>query len=295
MKIFKTKNGIGLWEGILYLFIVIGLVSFLNGIIDGYLERQVIILAMIVYIVICLYYIFLNLTLIYIISDTNVEIKAFFGLKKITIPFNEIEGFVLQSKEIKGFKLSGFGKNRYCFGRSVIDKVGLTRMFVTNSSKVIYLHTDNVSYGLSPIEFNDFKNEIISKNIEEKEFKAKINKGNNIFRDKSVYIPFISVSIIIMVIIIIPFLLYMMRILPQKMPLAFDAHFIPTIFGSGKEFAFKQMIYGVLNMILLVCMYYAAHFCAKYDRRLAHRYIYISVITAVLFLIIQIQILIAYL
>jgi len=71
------------------------------------------------------------------------------------------------------------------------------------------------------------------------------------------------------------------------MPLNFDAKFNPIKIGTGKQFAFTQMIYGVLNMALLFCMYYASYFCAKYDRKSAYKYIYLALIVAMIFLIMQ--------
>ncbi|MGL5244668.1 MAG: PH domain-containing protein, partial [Sarcina sp.] len=192
-------------------------------------------------------------------------------------------------------KLSGFGKHKYCFGRAVVDKVGTARMFISNSSKVIYLHTSSISYGLSPERFDEFKDKIISKGFRDKEFKVKTYNWKEIIKQKNVYIAFIIVSIIIIMMILIPFILYLIGSLPGEMPLAFDVHFIPTVFGTGKQFAFKQMMYGVLNMIFLICMYYAAYFSAKYDKKIACRYIYLSLTSALLFLLVQIQILITYL
>ena len=57
----------------------------------------------------------------------------------------------------------------------------------------------------------------------------------------------------------------------------------------------RQIIYGIMNMILLVCIYYASHFCAKYDKKLAQRYIYLSLIISLVFLVSQIQTLVNYL
>jgi hypothetical protein len=80
--------------------------------------------------------------------------------------------------------------------------------------------------------------------------------------------------------------------IPNNMPLNFDAKFNPIKMGTSKQFAFTQMIYGVLNMALLFCMYYASYFCAKYDRKSAYKFIYLSLIVAMIFLIMQFKILI---
>ncbi|MPQ42227.1 PH domain-containing protein [Clostridium tarantellae] len=295
MKTYKPKRGYGVIELLIYLILGNALVWLLSSSIEGYLERKIIFLAIIIYNLICLYYIILDFSLVYILDKDKVIIKSFFGLKKIEIPFNEIEGVNIQSKNIKGFKLSGVGKHKYCLGRAVVDKVGIARMFVSNSSDVIYLYTSDISYGISPNNFNEFKEEIFSRGFKEKDFKVKKYNWKEIFKQKNVYIAFIIVSLLIIIIIINPFILYLLGKLPNEMPVTFDAHFIPVVFGTGKQFAFKQMMYGVLNMMLLICMYYAAYFSAKYDKKLACRYIYLSLLSALLFFIIQMQILITYL
>ena len=42
-----------------------------------------------------------------------------------------------------------------------------------------------------------------------------------------------------------------------------------------------------LNMGILFCMYYAAHFHAKYDKKSAKTYIYVSLFIAMVFFLMQ--------
>ncbi|MGL5069241.1 MAG: hypothetical protein ACRC6T_15735 [Sarcina sp.] len=60
--------------------------------------------------------------------------------------------------------------------------------------------------------------------------------------------------------------------------------------GTGKEFAVRQMIFGICNIIIVICVYYTSHFVAKYDRKLAVRFMYIALVISLLFEFIQIQI-----
>jgi hypothetical protein len=78
------------------------------------------------------------------------------------------------------------------------------------------------------------------------------------------------------------------------MPMSFDSKFTAIQFGTGKQFAFKQMVYGLFNMAILFCMYYAAYFCAKYDRKSSYKFIYISLILTLALLTIQIKILVTF-
>ncbi len=87
-------------------------------------------------------------------------------------------------------------------------------MFVTSSKRVIYIHTEDISYGLSPDEFEKFKELIVSKGIKEESFKVKVNNARAIIRDKGFYIPFIITSLLILGIILIPSILYLSGAMP---------------------------------------------------------------------------------
>lgn len=242
----------------------------------------------------CLYYFIIIISLKYCLDDESVVIESFFGLKKIRIDFKDIKGYVIHKNLIKGTKLSGIGNNIFAVGRSIVEKVGITYMYVTKSKDVIFLKTEDMSYGISPDKFDEFKNYIIDKGIEQKEFQIIKKKNKDIYKEKSFFIPFILSVIIIIIIVLNPFILYLKHKLPQIMPITFDGAFKVIQYGTEKQFAFRQMTYGVLNMIVLVCMYYASYFCAKYDKKSAYKYIYIALILAAVFLLMQIRVLIAY-
>lgn len=295
MNLYKPKKGILLYELLAYVILGDVLAVYVSRMLNSYLELNLIKICMIVFSLYCILYILMALTLKYRITDKGIVIDSLFGIKKTTLPFSSINGYHIQRGKIKGIRLSGVGKNKYSFGRSVIDGVGITHMFVTSPKEVIYLHTDEMSYGISPENFESFKQNIKEKNLEQKTFKTKTNKIRNLYKEKSFFIPFIVVTLIIIYITLNPFILYLMQRLPEKMPIAFDAKFMPIVWGNGKQFAFRQMSYGAMNMLILVCMQFASYFCAKYHRKSAYKYIYIALICAATFLFIQIQILNIYL
>lgn len=295
MSQYKPRNGIALIE--LGLFIVFGNV-FLYGLrylLGSYTERSLIVILMIAFTLYCVFYIFVAITLKFIVKETGIEINSLWGLKKVFIHYDSMDGYNVLEGNIQGMRLSGFGKYKYCFGRSVIDKVGIAHMFVTSNQRVLYIHTEEISYGISPKDIDPFIEVLNAKGKELGEFTTKIHKNKELYKEKSFFIPFILVTLIILFITLNPFVLYLMQKLPSTMPLYFDEKFRPVIMGTGKQFAFKQMTYGALNMIILFCMHYASYFCAKYDKRSAYKYIYISLLVATTFLFIQLRVLYMYL
>ena len=249
---------------------------------------------MLCYTIYCVYYLVLALTTKYYITEEQIKIKCALKLRNIIINFKDIKAYSVKQGIIKGVKLSGIGNNKFAFGKTIVDKIGLTSMFVTNSSRTLYIKTEEISYGLSPEDFDAVENLLKQKNISLGDFDFKINKDIELHKDKRFFIPFIIVTLIIIFITINPFVLYLTQKLPSKMPLSFNQQFYPVEYGTGRQFAFRQMVYGVLNMMILFCMYYTSYFHAKYDKRSAYKYIYISLLISFVFLLIQFNILIQF-
>jgi len=238
------------------------------------------------------YYMLLYSSLKCTFNEENLVIYAIGSLKKIIVPLNEIEGYTMSTGTIKGVKLNGIATNSFALGRFVIDKIGISRMFVTDNKNIVYLKTKDMNYGLSPENYEKFEETLIGHDVHRVEWKYKVNNSYNLHKDKYFIFPLMIVSIIILILTLNPFILYLKHMIPNTMPLNFDANFTPIKMGTGKQFAFTQMIYGVLNMALLFCMYYASYFCAKYDRKSAYKFIYMSLFVAMIFLIMQFKILI---
>ncbi|MBU3159124.1 PH domain-containing protein [Clostridium frigoris] len=238
------------------------------------------------------YYILLFASLKCSIDEGNLKIYAIWSLKKVIIPLNEIEGYSMSTGKIKGVKLNGIAASGFVMGRFVIDKIGMSRMFVTDNKNVFYIKTKHMNYAVSPLNYKKFEEKLIYHDIHVAQWKYKVNNSYNLHKDKYFIVPLMIVSIIILVLTLNPLILHLKNAIPGIMPLNFDAKFQPIKMGTGKQFAFTQMLYGVLNMALLFCMYYASYFCAKYDRKSAYKYIYLSLVVALIFLVMQFKILI---
>ena len=238
------------------------------------------------------YYILLFASLKCSIDEENFKIYAIWSLKKVIIPLNEIEGYFMSTGKIKGVKLNGIAASGFVMGRFVIDKMGMARMFVTDNKNVVYIKTKHMNYAVSPLNYKKFEEDLIYHDIHVAQWKYKVSNSYNLHKDKYFIVPLMIVSIIILILTLNPLILHLKNAIPDIMPLNFDAQFKPIKMGTGKQFAFTQMLYGVLNMALLFCMYYASYFCAKYDRKSAYKYIYLSLVVALIFLIMQFKILI---
>ena len=286
----KGKRGIGfmLLMAVLYNILIIILLKFTNS----YIVASLLKLLLVACNIYLIYYILLYSSLKYTINEENIMIYAIGPLKKITLPLNEIEGYTMSSGTIKGVKLYGIAASSFALGRFVIDKIGISRMFVTDNKNIFYIKTEHMNYAVSPMNYKEFEDALICHNVQAAVWEYKVNNSYNLHKDKHFIIPLIIVSIIILILTLNPFILYLKDMIPNTMPLNFDANFNPIKIGTGKQFAFIQMIYGVLNMALLFCMYYASYFCAKYDRKSAYKNIYVSLIVALIFLIMQFKILI---
>lgn len=276
-----------LGETILYNLIIMFLIYSTNSFELTYLLKMTLIVVNIYQ----FYYIFLYLFVDYTIDEKTLNINIIKGFVKEKILIDDIECYSRKKEKINGIKISGHGKDSFALGKSIIDKIGLTRMYVTSNEDVIYLKTKDITYGISPQNGEKLEKTLKEKGIKNSEWEYSTNKNINLHKNKRYFIPFIISTILIIILTLNPFIKYLKGSLPSKIPISFDSSFNPISFGTGKQFAFKQMVYGVLNMVLLLCMYYASYFYAKYDERSSYKYIYISLAISVFFLIMQFKIL----
>ncbi|MFC0892468.1 MULTISPECIES: PH domain-containing protein [Clostridium] len=292
MKItYRAAKGVGVYFiiglMILYDAVLIFLINFVNSY-EIYNLLKFTLLFLNLY---QLYYIVICGTLKYSMDEDNLYITSALSLKNEEIPFKTIQMYQSSQGHIRGVKLSGYGKNKFAIGRSFIDKIGNTYMFVTSTKNVVYLKTDTANYGLSPENFKKFTEELEKRRINCFKWENRLSKSISINKEPKFFIPFIITSIVVVLLALIPIILYLYGKLPDRMPVSFDTRFMAVKFGTGKQFAFKQMSYGILNMGVLFCMYYAGYIYSKYDKRYSYKYIYISFIVALFYFIMQIRIL----
>lgn len=291
MQVFKPTKGSG-YISILSLTLLYNvLIIFLFFVSQTY-ELSVLLKVLLVALNIYqLYYLLMYLTISYEIDDSIVCIKSIFGLKKVTIFLKDIKSYDKFSGTIKGIKMAGYGNNHFALGKSLIEKIGITHMYATSKKSIIYLNTETVNYGISPEKDKEFENKLIENGIEKKSWAVVKGSNHNFYKDKNFFIPLIIESILLLVLTLNPVILYLTNKLPVNMPLKFDANFFPVKFGTGKQFAFRQMIYGLFNMAIFFCMYYASYFYSKYDRKSAYKFIYLPLGLTIIFIFMQMRIL----
>lgn len=255
---------------------------------DSYLMLSLVKVILILCNIFYIYHIGVWFTVKYVVDGNQIVISAWGGLKKVIIKSEDIKSFVTRQGKIKGIGLSGISSNRFAIGRIAVKDLGTTRMFVTDNENIIYLKTEAMNYGISPKDCEGFKNTLLSLGIDNKEWEKGYNKVHGMYKEAKFMVPMVITSVILLVITFLPIILYVLNKLPDIMPLAINSTMSVAKVGTDKQFAFSQMLYGVLNMAIFFCMYYAAHFCAKYDKKAAYRYIYISLLVAIVFLYLQI-------
>lgn len=237
------------------------------------------------------YHIILFLTLKYAMDNEAIYIFTLFGLKKVIITFEEMERYSKVCGSINAVRLSGYGKKNFSIGKCFFKNFGVVNMYVTSNKNIFYLKNNNGVYGLSPENFKSFEDKLISKDIIMGDWYAKVNRPISLYRDKYFMTPLVISIVVIVFFTLRPLILYYKNLLPASMPLSFNIKFQATIVGTSRDFLFKQMSYSAFNAAILLCMYFAAHFNAKHHKKSAYKYLYISLVIAVIFLLIQQRIL----
>lgn len=294
MKRFKSRKGIGIIS-LLSITILVDLIVFFFLYKAETYELIILLKFLLVFInIFQFYYILSYSTLKYNVDDESINISLLFGLKKIKIPFNEVDMYDKTKGILKGVRLSGYGTNHFAIGKSIVDKIGITYMFVTSNKNVFYLKKKDICYALSPDDNEAFEDILKNKGIIFSKWNFKAKNSSDIFKDKIFLMLLIFTSIIIIIITINPLMYYIKNKLPVVMPISFNKYFIPVEQGTSRQFVFRQMTYGALNMVIFICMYYASFFCAKYDKKSKYKFIFISLVISMIFLIFQIKILLSY-
>lgn len=291
MNKFKALKGTGGYYVLASLIIYDALIVVLLMLINSYIITMLLKLLLVGCTLYHIYYILLSINLYYCMDENKFYINGAYGLRKINFLLNEIDGYSISEGTIKGQRLSGFGRSSFAYGEFLISKIGTTRMYVTANKEILYLKVRDMNYAVSPENLQQILSLLNSRRINQLEWETKRNKDLHLYKEKRYSIPFFITSLVTLVITLNPFILYLTNKLPSKMPLNFDAAFIPVEFGTGKQFAVNQAIYGVLNMAILFCMYYASFFYARYDKKSANKFIYGALAIAIVFLIIQLRVL----
>ncbi len=292
MERFKPIKGLGYIEQITFTLVVDAGLFALAYYATTYEFLNVVRLVILIFNAFQLYYILLHFTLKFSFDEYNLYIKGNWGLKSVVIPFDTIEKYFITKESIKGTKLSGHGTKHYAIGRTVLDRIGTTSMFVTSTKNIIYLKTANGNYAFSPLDINQFKEKFETNNLTMAEWEYTAPRNSGINKEKKFIILLCIASAIILFLIINPFIWYLKGSLPStNLPLSFDGNFEPVKRGTAKQFLIKQTSYGLLNMAVLLCMYYAAYFSSKYDKKTAYRFIYASILLSIAFLLMQFRVL----
>ncbi|GLC32263.1 PH domain-containing protein [Clostridium omnivorum] len=291
MNKFKALKGTGGYYVLASMIIYDALIVVLLMLINSYIITMLLKLLLAGCTLYHIYYILLSINLYYSMDENKFYINGAYGLRKINFLLNEIDGYSISEGTIKGLRLSGFGRSSFAYGEFLINKIGTTRMYVTANKEILYLKVRDMNYAVSPENLQQILSFLNSRGINQLEWETKRNKDLHLYKEKRYSIPFFITSLVTLVITLNPFILYLTNKLPSKMPLNFDAAFIPVEFGTGKQFAVNQAIYGFLNMAILFCMYYASFFYARYDKKSGNKFIYGALAIAIVFLIIQLRVL----
>lgn len=242
-----------------------------------------------------LYYIISTFTISYEITDRSIIIKSFLQLRDVEINLKDIIGYKVSNGHEAGVKLSGFAFIDIMVGRAFVKDLGLSRMYATSNHDIIYIITEDINYAITPVKTDKFIGVLQEMNLSCVDKKEVKELHSSLHRDKAFMVPFCIITLMCFLMVMIPFIIYLKGNLPYTMPLSFNMDFNPMKIGTGKQFAFQQMVYGGLNLSLLLCMYFAGHFNYKYDKKSSYKYIYISLLVTLTFFIMQIKILTIYL
>ncbi|PJI07068.1 MULTISPECIES: PH domain-containing protein [Clostridium] len=262
--------------------------------VNNYIILNILELFVVIFDVCQVYYIIKSLTLKYCYDKNNIYILWCFGIKKITIAFKNIRMYNVSHGQVKGVKVWGYGRNMFALGTFFVNDIGIVNMFATSTKDIFYMKTDDGIYGISPEDPDEIEKVFNERKLPLSSWKYEKKAKVSLSHDRRFVLLTFLISIIILMITVIPFILYWKGVIPSKMPLSFDAKFKPIMYGTAREFAFKQMMYGAYNMAIFFCVYYAAYLYSKYSKKIAYRLMYGCLLVAIVFSIFQVKVFMTY-
>ncbi|WP_461207791.1 PH domain-containing protein [Clostridium sp. DL1XJH146] len=240
----------------------------------------------IVYNLYLIYSLLLLISLKIVIKNDLIIIEGIFSIRKIKIPIEDVQAYFVDDRPINGVRLYGIGSKKFALGRMVIEEIGTTRMFTT-CHKIIYLKTKDINFAISPMEIGKIEEVLKKQNVRNEKWEYINNDTTNFHDKKEITLLVALIGIIIVIFTFTPLILDFLKLLPSEMPLSINSKLEVIAFGTGEKFAFKQLIYGIINMGILLCMYFAAYSHVKYDEKTAYMYLYASLIISFTFFILQ--------
>ena len=293
MSTYECKKGVGHIHILLIALVWNISIILLVGLIDVYEIVTLIKVFLIITDIYLGFNIIFILTMKYSIDDEKIIISGIGNVKKVIIPIKDITSYFISREHISSVKLYGFSTKKFAIGRFVVNKIGTTRMFAT-CHNLIYLKTDEVNYAISPENLDLIAGIMDKHSIKSGKWEYDYENNSKLHNKKKFVVFIIVISALIFIFTITPLILYQANLLPKEMPLTLNSKFMPLIMGTSKQFVSKQLIYGIINMGILLCMFFAAFSHIKYDEKTAYIYIYISFIIAAVFFFMQVRIIFQY-
>ncbi len=236
----------------------------------------------------------------YILTDEYLLIK--WGLKTTRIHVDAIKRVIKpETKHYEGIRLGGVGIPGYLFGKFkfLIEGVFETVfLYATKLDNLLYIETKGQKkklYGITPAKDDDFIRSLkdISRNIESQVIKKpktfKITKSSS--KDIKYALSLFLISILLSISGLTYFLIIYFQ-LPQTIPLHFSIHFVPNRYGNKIDLLGIFSFFIIFGIGLSSVLYYYIHRKTHLDQtKYGYSIMLLPVAINTLFLILTIVIL----
>lgn len=125
---------------------------------------------------ISIYIILFTITMTYSLDEEKMVISGVFGLRRISIPLEEIESYTRSITLLDYKNTIGFNYLRASLGYFRTPEGQKAKLFITNSKKAILLNTKDLLIGISPEEAENFSAQLKKLKVENIPTITKIRK-----------------------------------------------------------------------------------------------------------------------
>lgn len=232
---------------------------------DNILMKSLMMLLIFVLILISGYYLILLRTLYYEIDDEKIVIGSTFTFMNLKVPLNEVRYYNERITLLNHSGLAGMLSKRFSVGKGYMEGLGKVDMFITSSKKTIYFGTDYGNYAISPENMTAFSHMLAKKGIPDNYPYRPLLEKDIVESDERLKQYFILNTLMLMVYIGVPLILYYRNSLPEYMSIhqlnASTLSYLPV-----KVFVDQTVLWGIAAFFLNVILFFISKIYERVDK-----------------------------
>lgn len=244
---------------------------------DHILMKSLMMLLIILLSIISVYYLVFLKTLYYEITEDHLIIGSAFKFLNHAIPLRDIRYYTERITLLNHSGFTGMISRRFSVGKGYMRGLGKVDMYITSSKKTIYFGTDSGNYAISPENMKAFSQLLAHHGIQENFPQRPLLEKDIAESDEKLKQYFILNTLMIIVYIGVPLLLYYENYLPGYMS-THQLNVSTISYLPAKVFIDRIVLMGITGFFFNLILFFIAKGYEKIDRIYYYRVMLIPLV-----------------